>query len=295
MEILKSVLTAALAAAWAFPAFAAGPASDFSGGFSLEAALPGAGTVPEPKLSFISKLRATKDCEFITFKAGAPGVSRPASLNSYVFEEVCEQYQDGRHCFENLLRKEHRKVTVELTGNRAPLPWEREVFGVCLEDTSLSVEIAEASHRYRIIKKPGLPEYRVEAFAESKIPASPDPAGITAGTLEMSEGPTGLKLKFSDKWGAFYAASPGEKTVLRLTLKQDNPAWFDGVLLDKELELAPGESYELDFAQFSGDFRRRPEPGRQYYVKWGFSRRGAVSKGTFMHGGETPRTVFLPR
>lgn len=284
-----------MAAAWAFPAFAAEPAADFTRGFSLEAALPEAQAIPEPRLDFINKLRSTKDCKFIAFKAGDPQISRPASLTSYVFEKVCEDYQDGRHCFERLLRKERRKVVVELTGARMALPWEREVFGVCLEDTSVSVEVAEASHKYNIVKKPGLPEYRVEAQAVAKIPAAPDPAGITAGALAAAEGPAGLTLAFEDKWGSFYADFPEERTVLRLTLKQDNPAWFDGVVLEKELELAPAEAYSVDFSQFASDFRRPLEPGRLYYVKWSFSRKGNVSKKAVVNGGETPRAVFLPR
>jgi|GEM_PF-3081057 len=299
MDLLKKILPGALALAFAGQVFAAEPAVDFTRGFSLEAALSEAPASPEagrPAMQqFLNKLRATKDCKFITFKAGDPLVSRPVSLTSCVFEEICEDYQDGRHCFEKLLRKEHRKISVELTGNRTALPWEREVFGVCLEDTAISAEVAEGSHKYKLIKKPGLPETRIEAFAEAKLADAPDPSAITAGNLELSEGPAGLTLELKDKWGAAYAAFPEERTVLKLALKQDNPAWFDGVVLEKELELAPDGSYKIDFAQFASEFRRPLEAGRLYYVKWGFSRKGEVSKKDFVHGGETPRTVFLPR
>jgi hypothetical protein len=299
MDILKKILPGALAMACACPVLAAEPAGDFTRGFSLEAALSGAPASPEagrPSVQqFLSKLRATRDCKFITFKAEDPLVSNPVSLTSYVFEKVCEEYQDGRHCFEKLLRKEHRKISVELTGSRTALPWERDVFGVCLEDTAISAEVAEGSHKYKLIKKPGLPETRIEAFAEAKIAAAPAPSAITAGNLQLSEGPAGLTLELKDKWGAAYAAFSAERTVLKLTLKQDNPAWFDGVVLEKELELAPDGNYKIDFAQLASEFRRPLEAGRLYYVKWGFSRKGEISKKDFVHGGETPRTVFLPR
>lgn len=295
MRIIKIVLPAALAVAGVGQAAGLEPAPDFTRGFSLETALQEVPEVPKARLTFINKLRATRDCKFIIFKAGDSAVSRPATLTSYVFETVCEEYQDGRHCFENLLRKERRKVLVELTGNRTPLPWEREVFGVCLEDTRVTVEVAEASHRYKILKKPGVPEFLVEARAEKKIQAAPDPAAITAGSLEISEGPCGLRLGLKDKWGAFYAAYPGESTVLRVTLKQDKPAWFDGVVLKKELQFSPDGNYTVDFSQFAPDFRRALEPGTRYYAEWGFYRKGDISRSTFVNGGETPRTVFSPR
>ena len=298
MVKLKDILGTALAAVFISPA-AARPAADFTQGFELGAFMEAAPPAPEAspaKLDFFNKLRATRGCKFVSFRAGAPAVSSPVTLTSHVFETVCEDYQDGRHCYEKLLRRETRKVTVELTGERTPLPWEREVFGLCLEDTTLTVEVAEASHNYKIRKKPGRPVYRVEALAQGKIAENPDPSGITARLWELPAGGDAPVLELKDKWAEFYRGLPGaERTVIKFTLKQDNPHWFDGVILEKELELEPAELYRLDFSALAAEFRRPLEAGRQYYVRWGFSRKGSVSKGSFVNGGETTRLVFPPR
>ena len=293
---LRKILAPALAAAFASSAAAAEPAADFTRGFDLGAAMEAAAPAPEAspaRLQFFNKLRATKGCRFVSFKAGDPAVSAPVTLTSHVFETVCEQYQDGRHCYEKLLRRGRRKVTVELTGDRTPLPWEREVFGVCLEDTTVTAEVVEASHDYEIIEKPGLPVYRVEARAKRRIAGAPDPSGLTAGSWEVPTGAVAPRLELKDKWASFYGTAPGaERTVIKVTLKQDNPLWFDGVILEKELELPPAALYSLDFSGYAAEFRRPLEPGRQYYVKWGFSRKGAISKGAFINGGETTRIVL---
>lgn len=286
-------------AAWVLPAAAEDTMAAFGPGFDLGAALEAAPAAPEAnpaKLGVFTRLRATKGCKFISFRADSPAVSEPVTLTSHVFEKVCEVYQDGKHCYEKLLRRERRKVYVELTGERTPLPWAREVFGICLEDTALSAEVAEASHKYRITKTPGKPLYRVEARAESRLPSPPDPAGIAAQAWSVPAGQAFPRLALADKWSAFYGAVPGaERTVLRLTLKQDSPGWFDGTILETELELEPAELYTVDFSLYAAQFRRPLEAGRQYYVKWSFSRRGGLSKGTWLNGGETGRLLLPAR
>ncbi|OGS12472.1 MAG: hypothetical protein A2234_05665 [Elusimicrobia bacterium RIFOXYA2_FULL_58_8] len=295
-KILSGLLLAAVCSS---TSMAAEPVMDFTGNFNFEAAMRDVDPVPAAspaRISVFNSLRATRNCKFVSFSAGDALVAAPVTLVSHVFEKICREYQDGRHCSENLLRIEKRKVTVELTGNRAPLTWERDVFGICLEDTSISVEVIEASHKYKVIRKPGMPEYRVEALAEGKMAADPDPSGLTMSAWAFSGKTGGFELKLKDKWAAVYGGCAGqeENTVIKLTLLQANPGWFDGVVLEKTLSVPPAELYKIDFSQYASEFRRPLETGRQYYVRWGFSRAGAISRNTFVPGGESSRVLFLP-
>lgn len=291
MGVLARVLAVVAVSAVCAAAGGTGGAMDFDRGFNVSAALEAAAPAVQPAAQakgFMSKLRATKDCSFFTFKAGSPPVSEPAILKSYVFQKVCK----GNRCYDELLRTEKRKTVVSLTGTREIFPWEKDVFSVCLEDTVVSAEVTGASHKYELTKVPGKELYEIKAEAKAKLRMEPDYAGITAESWEF-KGKTGsLELTLKDKWAAVYGASLAEKTVIKLTVKQENPAWFDGVVFEQELSVAPAELYRLDLSEHASGLRRPLEDGKKYYAQWGFRREGGISKDSFVKGGETARVLF---
>lgn len=276
-------------------AFAAGPAMDFDRGFDVKAALEAAGRGLPPIApasgQFNNNLRSTRDCRSFAFKAGGPAVSDTAELTSYVFQKACS----GGQCYDQLVRTVKRKVRISLSGDSALLPWEQEAFGVCLEDTALEARVEEASHKYEITKKPGMELTEFSAEAVSRLRTEPDHAGITA----VSWGPSGssgsLELALKDKWAAVYGAEPGEKTVVKITVREEAPLWPDGVVFEQELVLAPAELYNIDLSLYAAGLRRPLEAGRKYYAQWGFRREGGLSRGVFVKGGETARAVLPPR
>jgi len=240
---------------------------------------------------FINSMKVTRDCAFFTFKADSPLVSKPAVLKSYVFRKVCK----GERCYEELARTEKRKVTVSLSGTREILPWEKDVFSVCLKDTAVSAKVIEASSKYKITKTPGAEIYEINAAASAKLRTAPDNAGITAQSWSVSGETGSLKLVLKDKWSEIYGLSQTEKTVIKLTVRQDKTAWFDGVVFEKEITLAPAEHYRIDLSEYASELKQPLQDGRKYYAQWSFSRKGGISKNSFVNGGETARVVFPVR
>ncbi|OGS57989.1 MAG: hypothetical protein A3J79_09525 [Elusimicrobia bacterium RIFOXYB2_FULL_62_6] len=292
---VKHLSAAVLAAALAAPVAAGQPAIDFDRGADMGAIMESVQeSAKAADWSFAavgSSLYSSRDCQLISFKAGDPLQSKPVKLVSQVYHQVCEQYQGQSYCHDELLRTVKRDVSVSLLGARKTLPWERDVFNVCLQDTVVDAEVVEASHKYKLGKKAGQDDCVIEATAKGKITNEPDADGISVGAWGLSGG--SFELKLNDKWGTAYAADKAEMTLVRVTLKMEKANWFDPVLVEKEFVLDPAEVYTVDFSKYAAEFNHKLEFGQKYFVKWGFRREGSLSKSTFIHGGETER-VFLP-
>ncbi|MBI4803375.1 MAG: hypothetical protein HY796_12725 [Elusimicrobia bacterium] len=298
MKVNRKTLSAAiLGAAFTLPTAAAGQAIDFDRGTDMnavgETVRDGASAEKWPFVMVGNSLRATRDCKFFAFRAGDLLVSPPALLQSSVYRTVCEQYAGKEHCYDELVRTEKRNVTVTLRGNRTMLPWERDVFNVCLKDTAVTVEVDEASHRYKIGKKAGPDTYEVQAVAAGKLTTEPDWAGISVASWNISAQSGGLELALKDKWAAVYGKGKDEKTLIKVTLKMAKAHWFDPVILEKEFLLSPADVYSMDFSKYALEFRQPLEFGQKYFAQWGFKRKGKLSKESFINGGETER-IFLP-
>lgn len=297
---VKCLSAAVLGAAFALPVAAEGPAIDFDRGTDLGAVIESARAAGAPEWSSLnlgSSLNITRDCKLIAFKAEDPLVSQPVQLTSYVHHKVCAEYQGQTLCHDELLRTEKRNVSVALLGKRTALPWERDVFNICLKDTALTAEVIEASHRYKITKKAGPEDCVIQAMAKSKLKTEPDADGVSLGSWGVSQA-GGLELSLNDKWAVVYGKGifpyyKGEQTLIKVTLKMEKTNWFDPVILEKELLVAPADVYSIDFSKYAAEFRQPLEPGQKYFVKWGFRRKGHLSRESFVTGGETER-VFLP-
>lgn len=291
---MKKSIMAALAAAVCATAGYAAPSADFDKGVDAKAFLSAAKEAAKQDKAPIEtkqlKYRAERDCATFSFAPDGPTVSDVVWLRSTEYDEVCDQVGDprhggGRYCREVPRYTNRERVQLELQGRQALLPWEREVFEVCLEGRWLNLYGLQVGHDYKANRVGG--HYTLSAGARKAM--NPDAAGITADA-PVTKGQA-LEFTFKDRWASYYA---GEKTKLKLTLKREVEGWFDPTLLEKELELDAAGAYTVDFNAWVGDFKEKLKPGKKYYVDWSFTRVGKVSKPTEMKQGDSPAGAFAP-
>lgn len=233
--------------------------------------------------------RWDQDCATFSFGVDAPLRSERVMLESRIYEQRCinlPPQAGGRHCREEWVRTERRRVRVDLIGRGEMLPWERDVFEVCLNGHWLHTRVIDASHKYDL-QEPGWNGDTVTAVAGSKIRSNPDPAGVHVTGFGVEGGNYALKL--ADRWAGHYS---GESTVITVQLKRHRSGWFDGTLLTKELSFPAAESYSVRFADFADEFRGKLKEGAEYYVRWRFKRVGRVSKDTWQGYWKTGRKAF---
>jgi hypothetical protein len=113
----------------------------------------------------------------------------------------------------------------------------------------------------------------VVAIAERKIATPPDPNGIRLESFAAAE--DAFSAEFSDRWQRYYQ---GEELVLNLVIRKDNRMWGDETVLEKQLRLATGGRHSIRLTKM--DFRKPPEAGKKYFLKWSFQRLGPTSKPT---------------
>ena len=248
---------------------------------------PAAGTA-QPGLA----QQDTQDCSLATFLYGGPLESQPATLHDYQTKRVCESYGGKNYCHDQV-RDMSANAVIALTGTRTTLPWERDVFKVCLQRGLLrgervKVHTIVASHHYKMLRKPSAGGYRIEALAQGKLRTNPDPAGISAVSFG-NDAANGLVLTLTDKWASYYQ---GDKTVVKVALKMVKPFAFDPVAFEQELVLPPQDSYVIRFADYAAQFKKPLEHGMEYFVEWGFKREGKVSNGDYQKSGATMRAMY---
>ncbi|MFH2204061.1 MAG: hypothetical protein ABIJ96_13155 [Elusimicrobiota bacterium] len=231
--------------------------------------------------------RTERDCATISLRADETRSER-VMLESRFYQERC--HPAGRHgerqCHEEWTHTERRSVRVEVVGRGAMLPWERDVFEVCLNGQWLNADVVDASHEYSI-RQPGWNDDTVTATALRKTKSLPDPAGIYAQSLRVEDG--NYVITYKDRWTEFYK---GEQTVVAVQLKRHRSLWFDDTLVQKEISLPTSEEHAIRFADFAAEFKGKLKDGVEYYVKWRFKRPGSVSTDKWQGWWDTEKVKF---
>lgn len=308
-SVIKGLFGAALAVAMALPAWAQTPAVDFDQGIDVTGVLGELrgeaahhryddpfrddyryrdGHRYSPRFG-----RTERDCATISFRPDDRLVSERVYLESREYEERCYEYPDRdgrtrRNCHEEWVRTYRRNARVEIVGRGEMLPWERDVFEVCLDGDWLTGYVRDASHKYDL-DMPGWRGDTVVAHAMSKAQAEPDPHGIRAEHFRFDKEAGNFMLGLADKWAEYYQ---GETVRLTLKLKRYHKNWFDSTVLTKELDLPAGENYAVNFADYASELSGDLKNGKKYYVKWRFKRVGQVSKDSWQDYRETGKAKY---
>lgn len=236
------------------------------------------------------KYRTERDCARFTFSPDGPTTSEAVWLRSTEYYEECHQTGDprhggGRYCRE-VPRYTHReRVQLELRNRQKLFPWEKETFEVCLDGSWLNLYSIRTAHEYKANRSGG--DYVLNAGARKAM--DPDSNGIEASAPAAQD--KAVAVTFKDRWASYYT---GEKVKIKASLKREVEGWFDPTLKEVEVEFDAAEAYTLDFNAYAKDFSEALKPGKKYYVEWGFSRHGKVSKDTYMKVGDGPTSVYQP-
>lgn len=233
--------------------------------------------------------RTERDCAHISFGVNDPLRSESIELESREYRDVC--YPSGpnghQNCYEQIYRSERRRVRVEVFGRGEMLPWERDVFLVCLDGSWLTASVVDASHSYDLTV-PGWRDNLISAHAKHKTRSQPDAYGIT-GDLTFDAASGNFLLGLRDRWARYYASEP---LTLELTLKRHHKNWFDETILAKEITLPTAESYTVRYADFAEELKGKLKPGKKYYVNWRFKRTGPVSKNSWQNHRDTEKVEY---
>lgn len=291
---MTKFLMAAVVAALGVAAAQAAPAVSFDDGVDAKAFLSEAKKAAKADKTDLKaaglKYRAERDCARFTFSPDGPTTSEAVWLRSTEYDEECTQTGDPRHgggrfCHE-VPRWTHReRVQLELRNRQKLFPWERETFEVCLEGSWLNLYAIRTAHEYKANRSGG--DYVLNAGARKAM--DPDVNGIAAGAPTAKD--KALAVEFKDQWASYYT---GEKVKIKAALRREVEGWFDPTLKEVELEFDAADAYTIDFNAYAKDFSEALKPGKKYYVEWGFSRIGKVSKPTYMKVGDGPTAVYQP-
>lgn len=272
----------------------AAPSVDFDKGVDAKAFLSAAKKEAKADKTDVQgaglKYRAERDCVRFSFSPDGPERSESVWLRSTEYYEECHQTGDprhggGRYCRE-VPRYTHReRVQLELRNRQELFPWEKEVFEVCLEGSWLNLYSIRTAHEYKANRSGG--DYVLNAGARKAM--DPDAAGLLA-SAPVAIGKA-VAVTFTDRWASYYT---GETVKIKASLKREVEGWFDPTLKEVEVEFDAAEAYTLDFNAYVKDFSEALKPGKKYYVEWGFSRHGKVSKPTHMKAGDGPTGVYQP-
>ncbi len=265
--------------------------------------------------------REERDCADISFGPNDPTTSERIMLESRIYEYRCygggrrpypyprDPYyprrgvdrgripripppdigrRRGQDCYEEWVRTERRRARVSVSGRGEMLPWERDVFEVCLQGDWLTAHVRNASHKFDI-ETPGWRGDTVMASAIRKIRSQPDPYGIKETAFGFDEGVGNFVLELADRWIEYYE---GEKIGLTLKLRRYHKNWFDSTVLEKKIELPASASYRINFADFVAELSGELKPGKKYYVDWRFKRIGQVSKDDWQKFRETGKVHY---
>lgn len=254
--------------------------------------------------------REERDCSTISFRVDDPMRSERIRLESRIYREHCWQVPDyprpprnprryageskgsfnaqRRECREEWVRTERRNVRIEISGRGDMLPWERDIFRVCLQGQWLSAHVVDASHSYSL-DVPGWNGDTVFARATGKTQSNPDASGIQERAFGFDAGTGNFVLEMGDRWNTYYT---GETVAFTIKLRRHHKNWFDSTILEKEIVLPAAEAYRIDFAQYVEELSGDLKPGKHYYVKWRFRRIGSVSKNDWQPYRETGKSQY---
>lgn len=235
-----------------------------------------------------------RDCATFTFRAEDPPLSDAVWLKSYGYMEECDRdyghpgYPGGPgFCRRIPLGSYTEKVQVELVSRKAvAYPWEVERFDACLEGRWLDLD-QDGAYDYQVNRNGGL--FKLSPGAKRAM--NPDPSGISVASWSNDVGRPNLRLSLSDRWAQYYA---GEQTQLKVKLYRSIKGWFDTLILEKEWTLPSAAAYEVHFGDYAKEFNYELDPGKQYYVEWGFKRIGKISKPRHMKQNDTGLATYDP-
>lgn len=262
--------------------------------------------VPDVKYGVPGSVRYTKDCARFTFgPSDGEIMSEKVWLRSDEYRTECyTTYVPGpngqqvpqQNCHENHYMTYHRQAQINIKPRKL-LPWEKEVFEVCLEGNWMDLYTIEAGYKYKV-KQVGYGDTLFELYPEYKIKTKPDLDGLNYVEFKYNKDTGKYKFVVKDKWFNEYA---GEKVYIKIELKKDKANWFDSSLGTKEFTFNVAPVYEMEFSEdelvkpqnnsdenYKGGDEKLFET-RGFYLKWGFKRIGEISKDTYMDKGETSR------
>ena len=208
-------------------------------------------------------------CADVVFQPEDAPVSKPVALTSEEWLTDCDDSgSSGENCWERPGRGESMTAQLTLAGRGPLLPWESDVFRVCLTGPTLHTESVSTAYDYRVANDGAL-DGRVLLACGAKRALPPDPRGVQAALTP------GLALAFYDRWAAYY---PGGEIVLKIALKKERGFWPDETVVEKEITLPAAENYAVELGGAAGG------PGGVFYAKYSIKRLG----GTVSTEDETP-------
>lgn len=287
-----------VAAAWLAVAAAgahAAPDASFDQGVDVSAAIEAAKAAPAAAApAAVASSWSERDCATFRFAPGDAPVSETVQLRSQEWVQECHYGGDPRHgggrqCWDRPGFTYHERVRVTLRDRQSLLPWESDSFRVCLQGPWLDIDSLETAYEYKLVQG-GSRNGEFVLSPVRKTPMKPDPAGLLIEGLSAE-----LKLALRDKWASYYAA-PGERLVLKLTVKEDVPNWANPTVAELTLSVDnhSADRFTVDLLQDSFGLRGKVKAGKKYYVKVQFQRKGTISKGDTVAAGESAPVKYQP-
>jgi len=230
----------------------------------------------------------SKNCKRVVFRPEDSMGSRQIRISSSLYERRCRTDNDGyRRCRDIERRTESRYVRLEVRGRGEMLPWERDVFNVCLQGYDVTARVlAGASHIYNLYMESGS---TIVADAGRKVATGSDSDGMYAGRFDFDAAAGSFVLELRDKWTRYYQ---GEEVGIYVELKKNVHYWVDKTIMKKELTMPVGDTQTIRFADYASEFSQNLEHGKEYYVKWGFRRIGTVSTGELNEKEDTQKARY---
>jgi hypothetical protein len=110
---------------------------------------------PAARAEAVRSARYDYDCVDVSFNAADPASSERFMLRSQEWVYECVPAGDprrgGRQCWERPGFSYSRLVRVERTEVKPLLPWERDVFRVCLQGPWLDSRAVSTAYKYRLV------------------------------------------------------------------------------------------------------------------------------------------------
>ncbi len=249
--------------------------------------VPAVSDPAEVDVSRIGGRTYTEDCVRFSFVYEEPLLSEAVWLRSDEYREVCHTDSNGnQHCKDQYVRTYRGKAQI-LIRERELFPWEREVFEVCLKGPWMDIYGLAMAYEYKVDSEN---REQYELIPGEKVPMNPDADGLTLESFTFDTSFENFVMKVNDKWSDYYA---GEQTVITVELMKDVALWFDHTILKKEIVFDASPEYEIHFVDYVGEFSENLRKAK-YYVKWGFKRKGEISKDKHQKRDSTDKIEISP-
>jgi hypothetical protein len=220
------------------------------------------------------------DCRHVVFQPEDPPVSKTLALASQEWDDSCiPEGGHGDDCWQRPGPTDHMNVRLSIKDRKPLLPWESDVFQVCLTGPLLRTETVSAAYDYGVVRD-GATDGDVVLAPGAKKLLPPDPRGVQAVMTPQ------LTLQFHDQWARYY---PGGTVVLKIQLIKEVRFWPDETIAEKEITLAVSDNYVVELGGAAA------APGGVYYARYTVRRLGgAVSTETETPALETQKVSYEP-